>query len=124
MPVEDAINELVQAVPSDRLWFDPGMLNVATSIRMTTVTLATSVAKQMVPQDPTRWAFGFFQSSLTTNLSIAPWPDVGSFVFDSVNITAAVKWYNLFTYGILVSNAWWGLSPSNVTLRCVELLRN
>lgn len=112
------------AVPSDRLWFDPIMLNTACSIQITDVAISGTGPQVIIPGNVNRWAIMFVAKSPNALPSLGPWPDAASFpLFVS---TGALPLYqtNLFTIGPIISNQWWVTSLGAMTIRVVESIRN
>ena len=117
-------SNIIQAISSDRLWFDPLMLTIATSVRISNIVMVGNVAAILAPSDPNRWGVGFYQGTAGTSLSVAPWPDLQNAVMFASTISITIPFLTLFNLGPLVSSQWWGLPGFNATIRVVELLRN
>lgn len=109
---------------SDRLWFDPRMMNVACVFQWTDVALVGGAIVQVLPQSSRRWGVGFAGGAAApAGLHVAPWPDLGTAVWDAALFTGG-NLLTLFNAGPMVSNGWWATSIGAVNLRVMELLRN
>lgn len=114
----------IVAVPSDRLWFDPRALNVATFAQWSDVVVSMGVPRVVVPANPRRWGLGFGIGPLSPGITFAPWPDVGTFALITSTGFFTVPFMTLQTYGPIVSLEWSAAANSTQTIRVVELIRN
>lgn len=112
------------AIPSDRLWFDPLLLAVATSVQTHIVSTPLNGNVLMAQQNARRWGLGIFPAGGLATYQIAPWPDVDKYSWFSQTGNTVLPFYTLFQIGSMVSNAWYITSTTNTTFRVVELLRN
>lgn len=110
-------------VPSDRLWFDPAAVGRSLVPRMSTFTAVGGVAEKAAPFNPMRWAVGFMlQSGGGFNARVFPDPSVET-SFGVELSSSVLSWFNLTTYGPLVSSDWWLFASPLAVIQVVEIVR-
>lgn len=110
--------------PSDRLWFDPLVLNAATSFRTQDFTLIGTAKQKIMPASPRRWGLGVAGSTALATLGIAPWAQVDTLPLFGSGTSTVLPFLTLFSVGPLITCEWWIISSNNATVRVVELIRN
>lgn len=113
-----------QPQPTDRLWFDPRVLALNTSLVQTDYTLVGGAVTQIAKPSVRRVMVGFYFTPLATNVNISPWPDVNDFAFINYVNSTQLTWFTLFDFGPLVMNGWFALTAFSNTVRVVEITRN
>lgn len=111
------------AVPSDRLWFDPKVLNVAAFPQLTDLTVSMSVVTPLVGANVRRWGLAVCRAGFGGAVEIAPWPDLAAGVLYRSDMQGTIPMITLFAVGPLVSSAWWISTSVAGTVRVVELIR-
>lgn len=111
------------AIPSDRAWFDPMLIQTNVAFSYASFDLDGSNVLRLAQSDPTRVALGFVTPSVGTNqASVGPWSDVsaaGGFLLTS----STPLWFSLFVHASLVNQAWYGFSSAPQSLRVIYLTR-
>ena len=125
--VDDTISRkprTVQPQATDRLWFDPRVLALNTSIVQTDYTIAGNVNTLIAVPSIRRVMVGFFFGSVASSIDIAPWPDVDQFVLLTYSAPSKTNWINLFDFGPLLGNGWFARTSFPNTVRVIEVVRN
>lgn len=113
----------VEAVPSDRAWFDPRLMLAATQFAYRDVTVPAGVPGVVAVADPTRVAVGFWlTSTLTIGLFVGPWPDPQNGGVALANNQAAT-WFDVRQHLILPTLAWYAYAPGGSTIRVSTVRR-
>jgi hypothetical protein len=112
------------AIPSDRAWLDPRLVNAILAPRYSTLVLSFNVITPLVVPNPNRWGVGFFKLSGATLEQWAPWPDLNVASWPYSTAQYQNLWYTLPELGSLVCSGWWGRSSTGATVRVVELIRS
>lgn len=110
--------------PSDRLWFDPVVINAATSFTWQDFTAAANTNIKVLTPNPRRWGIGFAAMTGLASLTVAPWPQVDTVPLLGTGTSTAIPFLTLFTYGPLITAEWWIRITNPTTIRVVQLIRN
>lgn len=113
----------VVAIPSDRAWFDPRLINLATQIRTTDYAGAGPFPAIVLPADTRRMMVGFFPNQASNLFEVSPWPDVDQFPLIQVQTPPTIFMLSIFDWGPLISNSWYGMGSGVGSTRIIEILR-
>lgn len=104
-------------------WADPRLLMAATAVKTTFFNQVVLTSLQVAPADPKRVALGFIPSSnVVVNLRVTPVGDPGFYGF-KIATGATTLWFDLFTYGVLVNQAWNCNQNNPLQMYVVEVYR-
>lgn len=109
--------EVIRAVPSDRSWWDPGLIIRAVNVEPFTVDYTAGPAVQLVPADPRRLLLVITgQDPALINVKLSLEPDVDSAVI-AIAAGSNANRFSLFEWPGIVQRAWFLKSPSTFKLK-------
>lgn len=102
-------------------WADPRAILAVSAFRWADVDLLALAPGRLAVADPKRIAIGFNSTEAKSGIyQVAPWADADVSGFP-VSLLAVQQWFDVFTYGPMVSGEWWGFASLDATARVLEL---
>lgn len=111
------------AIPSDRAWFDPKLITLSTSVRITPMTSIASTPLRVANRNAERVALAvLLNAGAVTNPRIAPHSNPANFPWALMTAGNAFA-INLFEGLSLVTGEWWYHGETGTTMLVIETLR-
>lgn len=105
-------------------WMDPGYALAMSRTSFRTITTTANALAQLLDANPNRWAFGLIRGSAAPGtLKFSPWPSALTLGISATSPNV-FYWYNLFTYGPMVSYQWNYVSTGVEVFQVAEVILN